>query len=183
MNNNNLMSSLFLHEDFYRQIEVISERNFFSILNNNDLVINFDSFGFEDIIDREKNKVELIEQVITLNNVEDLLSDLNYIKYNNVYKGYSSSSRLMDNTIAYGFERFAVFIEYNESLIIKNIWLNQESNLNIDNTGKNLITFLYNLGLSFKLILVDWSEEIAIRLTNKEKIKEYLNTSYYFDIQ
>jgi pyruvate carboxylase len=161
----------------------MNDNNLISILNNNDLVVNFDDFGFDDIIERGKNKIELTEQEITLNVVKDLLFDLNYTKYSNVYKGYGSASKLMDNTIAYGFERFAVFIEYNKNFIVKNIWLNQENDLNIDNTGKNLLMFLFNLGLTFKLILVDWSEEIVIRLENKEKIKEYLNTSYYFDIQ
>src|SRR5690606_37496616 len=127
------------------QIELIPEENIFTIISANEMTVDFDSYGYDNIIERDKSKVELAKRKMGIDQIENTLSELVYLKYHNIYKGYGDSAKLMTNIIAYGLERFAIFFEYDNEHIIKNIWLNQDAEQKKDNKGKNLLLFLYNL--------------------------------------
>lgn len=174
--------NIFIHEDFYRQIEFIPEDNFFLIQDKNNTSFLEDTLGFVNATIRPPSVVSLSSKKIHYDTIQDLLLGIDFIYYEDVYKGYGNSAIKMKNTIAYGFERLAIFIEYTEDKYLKAMWLNQDYNLMGSNISiENLIIFVHNLGKHCKLILVDWNEEIAVRLLTVN-VEKYLIEYFSFEL-
>ncbi len=174
--------SIFYHEDFYRQIEIIPQENYFKALKNiNDNSINYDSEnGFVSILERVEQKIKTEDLNIQFDSVYQKLNRLTIKKYDIVKTGYSNTITIKKNTVALGFERIALFFELTQSCIIKNIWLCQSIDLPKVSISNNLLNAMVALGTEYNLILVDWNEELAIRLSSIKAVKSYLEENFAF---
>lgn len=86
---------------------------------------------------------------------------------------------LKANTVAYGFERLGVIVESND-LFVTNLWLGLSSSFQFSKSCTQLLNALFTLGTVYQLLLVDWDEEIVVRLQNKIAIQSYLSSVYGF---
>lgn len=176
----------FYHEDFYRQIEIIPAENYFRAqrdLQAYNSEEQDDQFGFTQMRERNEHKIETEQLNI---NIEILKNDLSpyVIEYfSKIRTGYSSTETVKLNTIALGFERLAIYFEYNNKDIIKHIWVWQSPDLPNSSKCDNLVTALLVLGIRYNLILIDWIEELIVRLSSKKNIQKYLTENFNFDYQ
>jgi hypothetical protein len=173
---------IFYHEDFYRQIELISSANYFKAHRDITENINIDinPYGFLTATERSEHVITTEHLNISLNSVSAALSPFTIKYFSSVTTGYSNSIKIQKNTIALGFERIAIFFQTNEQDIIKNIWLCQSTLLPKDTYCKNFFQALITLGQDYDLILVDWNEEIVVRLTSPETLQNYLREVFLF---
>lgn len=175
--------SIFFHEDFYREIEVIPQENYFSIVaslldnfNPNDEDIN----GFISITLREDQKIKTEDLNIQFSAIKQCLKEYVIKDFKIVKTGYSNTITIKKNTVALGFERIALFFELTSTSIVKNIWLCQSIDLPKISIGNNLFNALHILGKEFSLVLVDWNEEIAVRLSSSKAVTTYLKDNFAF---
>lgn len=174
--------SIFFHEDFYRQIELIPQENYFTILsnvNNNSLEYE-DGNGFVSISERGEQKIKTEELNILFESVKQKLEKFIIEKYDVVKTGYNNTITIKENTVALGFERIAIFFELTITGIIKNIWLCQSIDLPKISISNNLLNSMVILGKEYNLILVDWNEEVAIRLSVTNTVMTYLRENFAF---
>lgn len=180
--------SIFFHEDFYRQIELIPEENYFAAHKNIEDI--GDTKGVEtDFIkaisreDYTKTSIKLIDRKITLHNMKKLLDPISINFFNEVETGYGETINKLQNTVAWGFERYGIFVQFNEKSLIINIWICDSPEFIKDNSGRFLFNALAKMGKIHNLILIDWNLEIVIKLSNHNLTKEYLEETYGFTIQ
>ena len=175
--------SIFYHEDLYRQIELMPQENYFKILSVvNDRNLDYDySSGFVSIKERSEQKIKIEDLSIKFSLVKDKLENFIIKEYNVVQTGYSDTITTKKNTLALGFERIAIFFELSNSGIIKNIWMCQSIYLPKVSISNNLFNALIILGKDYNLILVDWNEEIAVRLSFPKAAKVYLQNTFEFN--
>lgn len=174
--------SIFFHEDFYRQIELIPQENYFAILNNSnygDLDYE-DSNGFISITERGEQKIRTEDLNIQFDWVKQKVEKFIIEKYDTVKIGYNNTVTIKENTVALGFDRIAMFFELTITGIIKNIWLCQSLDLPKFSISNNLFNSLVILGREYNLILVDWNEEVAIRLSVSNAVMTYLKENFAF---
>lgn len=174
--------TIFFHEDFYKQIELLPQENYFAILNNahSDLN-NKDDYGFISIIERGEQKIRTEGLSIQFEALKQKLEKFAIEKYDTVKTGYGNTIITKENTVALGFERIAIFFELTEAGIIKNIWLCQSIDLPKISIDNNLFNALSTLGMEYNLILVDWNEEVAIRLSSTKAVQIYLRDNFAFN--
>ena len=174
--------SIFYHEDFYRQIELIPQENYFKALKDiSDNRIDYEAeHGFVSIVEREEQKIRTEDLNIQFDLVNHKLERLTIRKYNIVKTGYSNTVTIKKNTVALGFERIALFFELTQSGIIKNIWLCQSTDLPKVSISNNLLNAMVALGREYNLILIDWNEEVAVRISSIKAVKSYLEENFAF---
>jgi len=175
--------SIFYHEDFYKQIELIPQENYFKALKDiNDNSIDYeDKNGFVTIIERKEQKIKTEDLNIQFSSIQEKLEKFIIKKYDVVKTGYSNTITIKKNTIALGFERIALFFELTQADIVKNIWLCQSEILPKVSISNNLLNALTILGENNNLILLDWNAEVAIRLSSPKAIKSYLEENFSFN--
>ena len=175
--------SIFFHEDFYKQIELIPKQNYF-VTNRiiNDLPDSEGSeLGFLSCTIRPKHVINIIDKKIQVNDIKNTLEPLALSFHDKITSGYSTNRYDVVDTIAWGFETYGIFIEHNRNLV-KSIWLCHTPAFSSNGSGCMLYNALFNLSIKFDLILVDWNEEIVVDTTNKKQLKRYLNQNLVFDI-
>ncbi len=176
--------SIFLHEDFYRQIELIPEENIFSTRNINDKIsetITVSENGwFDEIIVRPETMVKTANRKIELSTIQNILESYSYDSYKKVLTGYSSYEKRMENTYAYTFERIAIFVEFSAEKIVTNLYFYTVDKARKDTKNAILPKILNEIGERFNLILVDWDENISIRLKSINNIYQYLSEIFGF---
>lgn len=175
--------SIFYHEDFYRQIELMPEENYFKTrkdIDTNNVDYNIEN-GFIAIAERRPQKIKTEDLKIQFDSILGNLNKFIIKRYDIVKTGYSNTITIKENTIALGFERIALFFELTQLNIVKNIWLCQSVDLPRVSISNNLLNALAILGTTYNLILVDWNEELTIRLSSIETIKSYLENTFEFN--
>lgn len=175
--------SIFFHEDFYREIELIPQANFFSIVSKLDSKTNQDeqdNNGFISITVRKEQKIKTEDLNIQFVSVKKNLKEFIIDEFKIVKTGYSDTITIKKNTVAFGFERIAIFFELTPSNIVKNIWLCQSIDLPKISISNNLFNALHRLGIEYNLILVDWNEEVAVRLSSADAVQTYLKDNFAF---
>jgi hypothetical protein len=178
--------AIFYHEDFYKQIELVPEGNYFKTIRDisdvNDLhgYANDKEHGFYKILERGTINVKTESSNIDFEIVKKELIPFAFIFFTKVKTGYGRSLTVKENTFAFGFERVAIFFETTTKGTIKTIWLAQSSDLPKANNPINLLKALLILGSHFKLILIDWNEEVVIRINSEERIQQYLQEAFAF---
>lgn len=175
--------SIFYHEDFYKQIELIPEQNYFKALKDIDSnSIDYEpEHGFISAIERKEQNRKTEDLNIQISLIIEKLEKFIIKRYDIVKTGYGNTIKIKENTIALGFERLALFFELNKIKVIKNIWLCQSIDLPKTSISDNLLNALFLLGKDFNFILVDWNEEIAVRLRSNDAIKTYLKDTFSFN--
>ena len=174
------MDSIFYHEDFYRQIELIPQENYFKALKNISAnSIDYESeHGFISIVERGEQKIRTEDLNIQFDSVNQELEKFTIKKYDIVKTGYGNTITVKKNTVALGFERIALFFELTQSDMVRNIWLCQSLDLPRVSISNNLLNAMVTLGREYNLILVDWNEEVAIRLSSIKAVKSYLEENF-----
>jgi hypothetical protein len=173
--------AVYYHEDSYRQIELIPEKNYFKTLNDIDnlpLVPN-DQYGYAISIQRDEHLIKTESLKIPLLEINDLLSPLSLNFFQEVKTGYSNQYKIKRNTIAFGFERVGIFIESDEGIVV-NIWLCLSPEFKQSKTSDNLLNALHLIGDKYGLVLIDWDEESVIRLSFIQSVKNHLQEVFGF---
>lgn len=174
-------NTVFFHEDSYKQIELIPEQNYFKALNDIDkLPSNSDAqYGYAVSVQRDKHLIQTESLKISLQEIISLLSPISLSFFQEVKTGYGNQYKIKEDTIAFGFERLGVFIEFNAE-IVTNIWLGLSIEFKNSKTPNNLLDALHYMGDKYNLVLVDWDEESVVRLSFIQSIKNYLIETFEF---
>ena len=182
INFNKKKESVFFHEDFYKMKELLPEENYFatnkyiSDLPNE----NSNEYGYTNINIISKQPIQLKENKISFKDVEDLLNPISLSFFNKVESGFGNTTYVKSNTVVWGFERFGIFVEFQNNSI-QNIWLCESHLFSTSNNGYQLQKALNLIGKNYKLILADWDKGIVIRISSLSSLKKYLTNELMFE--
>lgn len=173
-------NTLQLHEDSYRQVELIPKENFFNLNTRIDKLEEKrkDNFGFYDIDVRTEISFSTSNLAITSKSILELLMTNALALFESISIGHGNNYPKKLNSKAFGYERLSLCVEFKNE-ILENIWLDSHS-VKIDFLEPyNLHKTLHSIGNKFNLCLVDWNEECVINLNNEAIIKDYLSDVYW----
>jgi len=175
---------IFLHEDFYRQIELVPEENYFAANKSIEELpgANDSPYGFTHCIIRGQPPVPLLKRKITFQEISEYLSHGACLFSDNVQMGYSNTSYNIDGAYCWGFEHNGIFVECDRAKVVISIWVCESFLFEKDNLGKKLFEKLYFLGKNYGLILIDWNKELAVRMTDAKFLRNYLNDELGFEV-
>ena len=175
--------SIFFHEDYYCQIELIPEENYFITKRQFNKSTDQDEFtlGLEECNIRESKPVNIATRKISIKDISSILNPLAKSYSDNIESGYGSTTYRIKNSNVWGFDYYGIFVEYQNG-IISNIWLWTNSNFSNNNSGINFHDALLHIGIQYKLILVDWNREIVVRFSNPADLNNYLINNLGFDL-
>ena len=128
-----------------------------------------------------EHPVKVEDQKIPLNDVKSILEPLALSFHDKITSGYSTTTYKVDNTVAWGFERFGIFVEGGQETI-RSIWLCSSAKFSTDNSGQTFKKALLALANELGLILVDWNREIIVDIAKERKLNNYLADVLVFDI-
>ncbi|WP_294275954.1 hypothetical protein [uncultured Chryseobacterium sp.] len=164
-------NSIYIHEDFYKLIQVLPNNENFDIPES----------GIVEISDFQKFKnLSIDSKRINFNDIRKIIEKYNPYAHEKVYMGYSTSYKIKENTIAYLFDGVAVFFENDTLCTIENIWLATVA-IASEIEAINLFSFFNYIGKVYDLILVDYETDYIVNLDNMEAIKKYFKEK--FDLQ
>lgn len=177
--------TIFLHEDLYRQIEIIPEENYFATHKyiEEDLPEKeLEGYGFKYCVQRVEEPIKIILKHIALDSLDKLFSPSAYVYSDEIKAGYSNTSYKIENCVCWGFERYGVFAEFVGDDNVCSLWLCNSHKFNPSNTGAKLLEVLVQLGINYQLILVDWNLEVTVKLSSVGKVKAYLINELKFNV-
>ena len=170
--------SIFYHEDDFRQVEIVPGDNLLTLTKESEEVDtfskkNYTGSGFNDIYVRnDNNKIELNQRQIDPNDLEKILSLLEYDRIPNVLTGYGQTHReLHKDCIAFAKNYNVIYYDFKEN-VVQHIWLTNHWGMD----RVKLAKCLNDLGQQWGLLLQDWNLTVTIDLCNKESIDNYLAT-------
>lgn len=169
---------VYLHEDFYCQIELLPLENTSELETENKKIDefakeHFDGAGFTDIYARNEHKVKTSERKIPLEEFETFIISLGFKKMKNVYSGYGNYKEKCQNTEAYSIVGATIFCDHKSGLI-DNIWLDGFRFNNKSSFIKEMTEGLFQIGEKWRLTLNDWDLTENINLKNKSEIELYI---------
>jgi len=173
----NIIDSVFFHEDNYCQIELLPIQNLFSENSamQNYSNENFNGDGFITATARDETKFPLYKLEISYSSFVLIVEKIALFSIEKVYTGYLSHRVLKNNISAYGFENYILYIESNNGLISK-LWIDYYLfSDTLNGYPHTLQTTLYELGLKYELVLVDWNEFLTVILKNNNQLNEYIS--------
>lgn len=180
MQNSN--SPIYYHEDFYRQIELVPEENYFASNRFIDDLppIEGSIYGFKNIAVRPEQKIKLLDRKISFEEVSNLFSPICLLYSENVTTGYGQYIQKAKNTVVWGFEQFGLFVKGQNSFI-EAIWLSDSPAFPQLRTSNHLADAIFNISKQYSLILIDWNKEIICRIRSQNDVREYLYQNLSFD--
>lgn len=173
---------IYYHEDFYRQIELVPEENYFATNKFIDNLLPKEGsiYGFKNISVRLEQKIKLTDRKITVEEVNKILTPISLSYSENVTTGYGQSSWREKNTVVWGFEQFGIFVKY-QNHIVEAIWLSDSPAFPQLKTNKHLTFGIFSIAKKYSLILIDWNNEIICRIRSENDVREYLYQNLSFD--
>ncbi len=173
----NNKNSIYLHEDFYCQVELVPLENAADLKKENEKIDEFtrenrDGLGFTDIYVRDGQNFKTSERRIPIREFEALVQSCGFQKVDKVYSGYGSHKVESSNTSGFKLDSSAVFCDFKND-IVENIWIDGFRFNKHSDHQKQLINVLYVLGEKWNLILNDWDLTETIDLSNRKLIQEY----------
>jgi len=177
-----MAESIFYHEDFYRQIELVPEENYFAAGRFIDeLPLKEGSvYGFSNITVRPEQKITLLDRKISIQEIKTILDPISLSYSENVNTGYGQSSWEDKNSIVWGFERYGIFVKQ-KGKFIEAVWLSNSAAFSQQKTSRHLTDAIFQLSKQYSLILIDWDKEIICRFRSEDDVKEYLCQNLSFD--
>nr|WP_321453068.1 hypothetical protein [uncultured Carboxylicivirga sp.] len=172
-------NSLYLHEDFYCQVELVPIENSSDLKKENEKIDEFakehrDGVGFTDVYVRDGQNIKTSEREIPINVFDSLTQTCGFQKVDKVYSGYGSYKETCTSTWGFKLDSSAVFCDFKNE-IIENIWIDG-FRFNKDSENKEqLINVLFVIGEKWNLILNDWDLTETIDLRNKKLIEDYIS--------
>ena len=143
--------SLFYHEDFFLQVEIVPNEN---------LVVGL----------TKTEKIALNTRKILPAELEQVLNLLGLERVETVFTGYGSSYRnLHKNCVGYGNSLGAIYYTYHEN-VVQNIWLVNHGYVN----ATSLSDCLEELGKRWNLSLNDWVLNQTVDLNDRLAVSQYL---------
>jgi hypothetical protein len=167
--------SLFFHEDFYKQIELVPRQNYFATQR---VIAELPheqepDEGFLTCVVRPEHPVRISDEKITLDQVNGKLKPLALSYHDQIVSGYSNSTYEVPDAIAWGFERFGIFVE-SKGDTVTGLWLCRSTKFSADNSGHALKEAIMTLSSEFSLVLVDWNQEILVDTSKERPLRNYL---------
>ena len=180
MQNNN--APIFYHEDFYRQIELVPEENYFASNRFIDELPPKESsiYGIKNMVVRPEQKIKLSDRMISFEEVSEILSPISLFYSENVNTGYGQSAWRDRDTFVWGFEQFGLFIKHKQKNV-EAIWLSDSPTFPQLKTSNHLRDAIFALSKKYSLILTDWNKEIICRIRTENDVREYLYQNLSFD--
>ncbi len=172
-------SGLYMHEDFYCQVELVPRENFADLKAENEKIDEFtqkhsDGQGFTDIYVREGQNIKTSERKISINEFKALMEACGFQKVDEVYHGYSTYKATCSSTWGFKLDSSAVFCDFKNEMI-ENIWIDG-FRFNRDSEHKEqLINSLFEIGAKWNLLLNDWDLTETFDLRNKKTIEDYIS--------
>lgn len=172
------MNSIFCHEDDYCQIEIVPANNFFSIQDEIESIQNFsisDGEGYANLYVRSNIRYPLETLQIKYTDLTNIVGKNSVLFFDTVNIGYSSHSKILPDNEAYAFENYVMFITSKNGMINK-VWIAYKrlsETLNV--YPKRLQTVLSEIGLNWKVFLIDWNNYYFCNLQNPKSIDQYLD--------
>lgn len=172
---------IFYHEDFYRQIELIPEENYFSASRFITELppTETSEHGIYNLTTRPEQKVTLLDRNISIVGIKNILDPIGLLYSEDVETGYGRTTLKDENTLVWGFERYGIFVKQNKGYA-EALWLCNSSLFSPDNTPKFLSLALFSLMEYYSLVLIDWNKELICRAASEQNIKEYLAQNLAF---
>jgi hypothetical protein len=177
-----MKDSIFYHEDFYRQIELVPEENYFAAgrFIDDQLPREGSIYGFPNIVVRSEQKIKIADRNILIEEIRKILDAVSLSYSENVTTGYGKSVWKEKNTVVWGFEQFGLFIKY-EKTFINAIWLSDSPVFPQLRTSQHLAKAIFSISKQYSLILIDWNKEIICRIRSENDVREYLYQNLSFD--
>jgi hypothetical protein len=174
--------AIFYHEDFYKQIELAPEENYFAAGRFiNELPPKEGSiYGFSNITVRPEQKIKLLDRKIPFEEIKTILDPISLLYSENVKTGYGQSAWKDKNTVVWGFEQFGLFVKHQKSFV-EAIWISDSPAFPQDKNGKHLSKAIFTISKTYALILIDWNKEIICRIRSEDDVREYLFQNLSFD--
>jgi len=176
----NVQDSIYFHEDFYGQQELVPVQNLFSKRNEADVTTEkseeaWTGNGFITAYVIEETKYPLDRLEISVTDFENISKEHALFHFRQVYTGYSSHRELKADTLAFGYENYSLFYEFSGNIITKAwiVYTSFSDTLRV--YPQRLHSVLLKLGQVYGLILVDWNESQAIVLSNESVLARYIN--------
>lgn len=171
----NESSSIFFHEDDYKQVEIVPSENFGELIKQAENVQDFaekhfDGGAFTDIMIREENGFKLKNRGIKPRELDLILLHLPINKYTEVSTGIRPGEMNSENTYGYGENYNGIFFDF-EFDSVTGIWIVGSPEVQ----NKEFVQVLNNIGNKWNLLLMDWNSLELIDLKDKEQIENYLN--------
>lgn len=167
------MSSIYFSEDDFNQIEILPEENEeFCNIQANEVDAHKSGDGYTDMFMRGEAPFALYEKSIALKTLEDSVTQF-LPKYDEVYMGYGSCSRVLQGSInAYGLDENVVLFCQFKCDIVEYAWLildiEKESDIRV---AVNIFKALESIG---SFILADWGWSFTKKIADTEGIKKYM---------
>lgn len=177
-------TKIFLHEDFYRQIELIPEENFFAATKAMDSrkPVNASSdSGFETSSERGSLPVKLEKRKIPFQEIAALLGPGAFLHTQTVATGYGDFSERIAYVECWGYEYMGIFAEYRDT-DTSLLWIAQSAEFSEDKSGKLLFEKLHALGKQYGLVIVDWNLNIVVRISSATNLRNYLNNEHGYEV-
>jgi hypothetical protein len=156
-------------------IELIPKQNYLftnrTLEELNTLREDADSFHNCRIIPEQPIKLEI--QNVKMNTINNFLDPISLSFHNSISSGYSTLTYEVENTVAWGFERYGIFIEYSNDHV-KSIWICNSAKFVKNNQPYSFFEAISLIARELDLILVDWHRNIVVDITNRKKLKDYL---------
>ena len=171
-------STIFYHEDDFRQVEIIPNDNVANLKVETKKLDeftkeHFDGYGFTNTYVRsDENKIKLNQRKINPEDLEKIISSLEFERISNVLTGYGQTYREPhNNCIAFGKDYKAIYYDFKDN-VVQHIWLTDHWSMNREKLSK----CLYELGQKWGLLLQDRNLTVTVDLKDKDSINSYLQT-------
>jgi len=167
--------TIFYHEDDYCQVQLLPKENYFELLKQAENVDDFseehfDGTGFTDIMVRDESTFKLCNKSIQIKELDGILESIELPKHIEVSTGITPSEMESKNTIGYGENYNGIFYDFEDG-IVQNIW---SSNL-VSLDSVHLQKALNQIGVKWKLLLMDWNSLTLVDLQNTAQIEKYFS--------
>jgi len=171
--------SVFYHEDNYRQIDILPIQNIFSVQQEADKISelseeDYTGDGFLKAYAISQTKYPLEKLNINRRVFEALLKEDSLFYFDEVYTGYSSYTELKKDTYAFGYENYVIYYTVLNNIVTA-IWVDYNFlSDTLNERPMRLKTTLYKIGVLYKLMLVDWNQDISVDLSKEIGISSYI---------
>ncbi|RFM36793.1 hypothetical protein [Chitinophaga silvisoli] len=152
-----MSDTVFFHRDSYCKIELVPEQSAYNVGK------------------------DIAALKLPTKEVESLLAKHALVFFPVVNTGTSDHTTIKEDTVAYGFEMFGLFVESKQSVVTK-LWLGFSVIFPSTNSCNNLLKVLQLIGREYQLILIDRDNDLSVRLQESNELEEYLVETFGFKL-
>jgi hypothetical protein len=163
------------HEDDFCQVQLIPSENMQDVKEETESILefnekNFDGHGSRGIRVRKKHKIQLNSRKISREELDEIFVKTQTDRHSQVVTGYGQHEESSRNTIGYGSGHSAIYFDFNIDGVVQNVWMTDIRFFK----GNDIASVLYEIGIRWNLILMDWNSLEFVDLKNMTEIENYL---------